>query len=126
MPLSRHRNATDAKAAKDSVYRSIAALAICALCIPSLADAQTRRPMTVDDALDLVQVSAPRISPDGRRVLYTVSELGKWKENKRVTSIWMADADGSNARRFLAHEKDRVPAWSPDGRMVAFLSTRDP
>src|SRR5438094_2899726 len=26
---------------------------------------------------------------DGRRVLYTLSELGKWKDNKRVTSIWM-------------------------------------
>src|SRR3954451_7949672 len=88
--------------------------------------AQSKRAMTLDDAIDLVQVSAPRISPDGRRVLYTVSELGKWTDNKRVTSIWMADADGSNARRFLAHEKDRVPAWSPDGRMVAFLSTRDP
>jgi dipeptidyl aminopeptidase/acylaminoacyl peptidase len=87
--------------------------------------AQTRRPMTIDDVLNLAQVSAPRISPDGRRVLYTLSELGKWKDNKRVTSIWIADADGSTARRFLGHEKDRNPAWAPDGKSVAFLSTRD-
>ncbi|HKB13591.1 MAG TPA: S9 family peptidase [Vicinamibacterales bacterium] len=87
--------------------------------------AQSKRAMTVDDVIDLVQVSAPRISPDGRRVLYTVSELGKWKDNKRVTSIWIADADGGNARRFLANEKDRSPAWSPDGRSVAFISSRD-
>jgi dipeptidyl aminopeptidase/acylaminoacyl peptidase len=93
--------------------------------IASVATPQAKRAMTVDDVIDLVQVSAPRISPDGRRVLYTLSELGKWKDNKRVTSIWIADADGSNARRFLAHEKDRLPAWSPDGRFVAFLSTRD-
>jgi dipeptidyl aminopeptidase/acylaminoacyl peptidase len=89
------------------------------------ASAQPRRAMTIDEVIDLVQVSAPRISPDGRRVVYTVSEVGKWKDNKRVTSIWIADADGSNARRFLAHEKDRAPAWSPDSRSVAFLSTRD-
>ena len=69
--------------------------------------AQSKRAMTIDDAIDLVQVSSPRISPDGRRVLYTVSELGKWKDNKRVTSIWIADADGSNARRFLGNEKPR-------------------
>src|SRR5881296_240062 len=74
------------------------------------AAAQQKRAMTVDDVIDLVQVSAPRISPDGRRVLYTVSELGKWKDNKRVTSIWIADSDGANARRFLASEKDRSPA----------------
>src|SRR5438093_3547189 len=89
------------------------------LLIASSARAQSRRAMTVDDVIDLTQVSAPRISPDGRRVLYTVSELGKWKDNKRVTSIWIADADGSNARRFLANEKDRSPAWAPDGRSVA-------
>ena len=100
---------------------------VCAMLMPALVSvgAQSRRAMTVDDLIDLPQVSAPRISPDGRRVLYTLSELGKWKDNKRVTSIWMVDADGSNARRFLAHEKDRDAAWSPDGRFVAFLSTRD-
>jgi len=94
------------------------------LFIASAAAAQPKRAMTVDDVIDLVQLSAPRISPDGRRVLYTQSELGKWKDNKRVTSIWIAGTDGSNAQRFLAHEKDRAPAWSPDGRFVAFLSTR--
>ena len=87
--------------------------------------AQAKRAMTVDDVIDLAQVSSPRLSPDGRRVLYTVSDLGKWKDNKRVTSIWVADADGANARRFLSNEKDRAAAWSPDGRSVAFLSTRD-
>ncbi|HMF99206.1 MAG TPA: hypothetical protein VKE96_33130 [Vicinamibacterales bacterium] len=36
--------------------------------------AQAKRVLTVDDAIDLVQVSAPHISPDGRRVIYTISE----------------------------------------------------
>src|SRR4029450_5850929 len=68
------------------------------LFIASTAAAQPKRAMTGDDVIDLVQLSAPRISPDGRRVLYTQSELGKWKDNKRVTSIWIAGTDGSNAR----------------------------
>jgi dipeptidyl aminopeptidase/acylaminoacyl peptidase len=106
--------------------RSVVRVCVLAVLVfGSSAFAQSRRPMTIDDVIDLVQVSSPRISPDGRRVLYTRSELGKWKDNKRVTSIWIADADGSNARRFLGHEKDRNAAWSPDGKSVAFLSTRD-
>jgi dipeptidyl aminopeptidase/acylaminoacyl peptidase len=104
-------------------HRTAAALVV--LLFASAAAAQPKRAMTVDDVIDLVQLSAPRISPDGRRVLYTVSEVGKWKDNKRVTSIWIVDADGANAHRFLAHEKDRAPAWSPDGRYVAFLGSRD-
>ena len=111
-----------------AAFRSVRALAWSLAFVAVLACAalaQSKRAMTVDDVIDLAQVSSPRISPDGRRVLYTLSELGKWKDNKRVTAIWIADADGGNAHRFLSNEKDRAAAWSPDGRSVAFLSTRD-
>src|SRR5258706_11291533 len=72
--------------------------------------AQTRRAMTVDDVLDLVQVSAPRISPDGRRVLYTKSELALWKDNKRTSTIWIVDADGSHARLQRVRDTEEI-AW---------------
>lgn len=106
-----------------TLTRAGAALALVMLIAPP-AGAQTKRPMTIDDTLDLVQITAPRMSPDGTRVLYTVSELATWKDNKRVTSIWIANADGTGARRFLGHERDRNPAWSPDGRRIAFLASR--
>jgi dipeptidyl aminopeptidase/acylaminoacyl peptidase len=87
--------------------------------------AQDRRPPTVDDLLNLVQVSGAEISPDGRQVIYTKSELKKWSDNKRVSSIWIANSDGTDHRQLLGSDKDRAPAWSPDGRYIAFLSTRD-
>jgi dipeptidyl aminopeptidase/acylaminoacyl peptidase len=89
------------------------------------AAAQDRRAPTVDDLLNLVQVTGAEISPDGRQVIYSKSEIKKWSDNKRVSSIWIANADGSDHRQLLGSDKDRSPAWSPDGRHIAFLSTRD-
>jgi dipeptidyl aminopeptidase/acylaminoacyl peptidase len=95
------------------------------VCVAATASAQDRRAPTVDDLLNLVQVSGAEISPDGRQVIYTKSELKKWSDNKRVSSIWIANADGTDHRQLLGSDKDRSPSWSPDGRYIAFLSTRD-
>jgi len=101
------------------------ALVTAGLLLPSLSNAQYRRAPTLDDMIDLVQVSSPQISPDGARVLYTRSEIKAWKDNKRVSTVWIAQADGTNAYQFLGGDADRSPKWSPDGSLVALLSSRD-
>lgn len=103
--------------------RAAVAVALLGLALP--AAGQERRPPTLDDLLNLVQVSGAEISPDGRQVIYARSELKKWSDNKWVSTIWIANADGTDHRQLLGSDRDRSPAWSPDGRHVAFLSTRD-
>ena len=60
----------------------------------------------------------PRLSPDGRRLVFGSQRAGD------VTDIWVSDADGSNPRQ-LTHGPGRdqgSPYWSPDGRRIAFDS----
>jgi len=79
-PLTRDHESTKSRS-RYFLFRVFRAFGFSCLLIASLsldALAQSKRAMTVDDVIDLAQVSSPRLSPDGRRVLYTVSELGKW------------------------------------------------
>ena len=84
--------------------------------------------LTAVDLLKVHGVGAPRISPDGSRVLYTVSEIKmeKDKEWKSATQVWVVPAAGGKARQFTRGEKSATaPEWSPDGTMIAFLTDRE-
>lgn len=65
-------------------------------------------------------VSAPTISPDGKRILF-VSDAGLSQD------IWIANRDGSNTRPLInwGDSDETDPEWSPDGNSIAFASTRN-
>ncbi len=66
----------------------------------------------------------PQLSPDGRRVVFTVQRVERETE-KKYTNLWLAAADGTRLRQFT-HGKwaDSQPRWSPDGQTIAFFSNR--
>jgi len=62
---------------------------------------------------------APNHSPDGRRLAYVT-----WSDEEKG-AVWVADADGSGARRITtAGDLYANPAFSPDGKLVAYLKGR--
>src|ERR1017187_6064606 len=96
-----------------------------AVLVLTAAPARAERPMSLDDLLTAVRVGDPQVSPDGRQVpsVRTTTDLGAGKHN---ADVWIVPADGSAPPRPLTrHEKtDNAPRFSPDGKMLAFVSPR--
>jgi len=87
--------------------------------------AQAARPITAQDLWAVKRLAAPVLSPDGQRAIYGVQEWSIDK-NKPSASLWLTEIASGKTRRLTstAGASDSAPAFSPDGRRVAFVSKR--
>ncbi len=97
---------------------------VLALMSVTMVAAQDRHSLTFDDFFGMGRVSDPQISPDGERIAYTVTTYDK-QENKGNSDIWIVSIDGGEPAQLTNSPKgDSYPRWSPDGRQIAFVSSR--
>jgi dipeptidyl aminopeptidase/acylaminoacyl peptidase len=86
---------------------------------------ETKRRITAEDLYDFELISEPRLSPDGRQVVFTKRRVQHGTE-KKFSNLWMVNAAGGEPYPFTyGDEKDAHARFSPDGTTLAFLSDRD-
>jgi dipeptidyl aminopeptidase/acylaminoacyl peptidase len=95
-----------------------------ALAISAQAQNSAKHTITFDDLIKMHRVSGATISKDGQWVAYAVS-TPDLETNRSVSNIWIVTTAGGTPVQVTQGGRDNSPAWSPDGKTLAFLSARD-
>ena len=112
--------------------KRIQTLALWLLCsllaLPAHAEEPASPGWTPERALRVKRVTDARLSLDGSRATYVVaSAVTDGKRSEWLAHVHVARVDGSGSFALTGGEKSCTsPAWSPDGRWIAFLSARGP
>lgn len=83
-----------------------------------------KRALTAEDLWAIKRPGALDLSPDGARLVFTVQEFNLAKDNSQKHLWLLATATGDTRALTTADSTDNSPAWSPDGRRIAFTSKR--
>src|SRR5260370_15254330 len=112
---------------KRTVWLALAASLVCAAVLRAAPIfIAARKPLTHDAMWMMKRVGAPVPSPDGKWVVFSVTDPS-YDEKEQTSDLWIVPADGGAPPRKLtaskAAESDVV--WSPDSHRVAFSTKRE-
>jgi dipeptidyl aminopeptidase/acylaminoacyl peptidase len=107
---------------RNSIAAVFAAVAV--LSAAALAPAQALKPLTFEDFIKIQRLTDPQPSPDGKWIAFVVTVMDM-EANRGNSDIWIVPTAGGEPRRLTsAPGTDNNPRWSPDGMVIAFISTR--
>jgi dipeptidyl aminopeptidase/acylaminoacyl peptidase len=93
--------------------------------LSSVAFADNKPKLTLDEFFNAVSYSTVALSPDGNLVVIT-AERADWDQQIFRTDLWLFrdDGKGGSLIQLTQSGHDIDPKWSPDGRWIAFRSER--
>jgi dipeptidyl aminopeptidase/acylaminoacyl peptidase len=117
------------------------ALPLAAVVMASVANAQTKRPMSFTDIMALKNLGTVALAPDASTIAFSVStwehpnarpstdpakpDTATGDRHEMRSHLWMVPMSGGAARQLTFGERgESSPAWSPDGHSIAFLAAR--
>ena len=82
---------------------------------------RTEERMTPEMMLTLGRISSPRLSPDGKHILYSVTYTSI-EQNRSCSNLFICNADGSDSRQ-LTRDTESIDnaVWCGHGGRIAFI-----
>ena len=109
------------------MYKNILLVSLVCLLIPKDLAAQRpeqTHPFSVHDMLAMDRLSDPKVSPDGKWIIFALRKTDL-EANKGRTDLWLLGTDGTGLRQLTTHpDADSNPCWAPDSKSVYFTSSR--
>ena len=100
-------------------------LSLCVILFSTTAAAEEKKPIVTSDILKIKTMGQIDISPDGKRVVFVVTNMDKdEKEEYRYNShLWIVDLEKLTPPRQLTYgeRSDSSPVWAPDSTKIAFV-----